>query len=314
MSNTVIKSPVVYGKSNNVIVAFDSKSAMSIHINGVKIPLVLAKGKSNDFSNFINDNKSIGIYVYGSNQLNIHSVSALSSQTFLMHNLLEPSTMSSILSNGYVSDTQPFTFSLDPIVLGMQMYDVQLEPGPSFNHQIVAPEGGYEIKSGDTTTKLFVVTDKNSIISPIHGGAYNAQFGIINKAEAFLPLNGSLGQFTPLMIKANTLVKTDESLFSKKLSNSIHSNNPIEIASDWIQTESNAELIANKIIRGIKTSSDKYSIEVFGNPLIELGDTVKLKYYEGNIIKDDTSFIVIGKENSYDNGFSTTIKLRELSR
>ena len=46
MSNTVIKSPVVYGKSNNVIVAFDSTSAMSIHINGIKIPLTVAKGKS----------------------------------------------------------------------------------------------------------------------------------------------------------------------------------------------------------------------------------------------------------------------------
>lgn len=314
MSNTVIKSPVVYGKSNNVIVAFDSTSAMSIHINGIKIPLTVAKGKSNDFSNFVNTNKSIGLYVYGSNQLNIHNMSALSSSTILMHNLLNPSIMSSIVSNGYVVDTQPFTFSVDPIVLGMEMYDVQLDPGPSFNHEIVAPEGGYEIKSGDTTTKLFTITDKNSVISPIHGGAYNAQFAIINKTEAFMPLNSGSGTFTPLIIKANTLVRTDESLFSKKLSNSIHSNNPIEISSDWIQTERNAELIAGKIIRGIKTSSDKYSVEVFGNPLIELGDTVKLKYYEGNIIKDDTSFIVIGKENSYQDGFSTTIKLRELSR
>jgi hypothetical protein len=80
----------------------------------------------------------------------------------------------------------------------------------------------------------------------------------------------------------------------------------VEYDSNWIQNETEANNFADWLTTHWSTSDSKVEAEVFGNPLIELGDVVSLTYKNMTNVK----FYVIGVANTYDNGLTTNLTLR----
>ena len=100
---------------------------------------------------------------------------------------------------------------------------------------------------------------------------------------------------------AETIVKTDDAALRRR------GIIDVEYNSDWIQNREEANNFADWLTTHWTTSDAKVEIEVFGNPLIELTDVVTLTYKN----KVNVKFYVIGVSNSYENGLSTTLTLRQ---
>ena len=86
----------------------------------------------------------------------------------------------------------------------------------------------------------------------------------------------------------------------------------LEVTSPWLQSKSQAQALANWIKTHWETSTSTISVEIFGNPLIEVGDVVALHYPMGSF-SAGTKFFVLSADNDYSNaGIATTLKLRKV--
>jgi hypothetical protein len=84
----------------------------------------------------------------------------------------------------------------------------------------------------------------------------------------------------------------------------------VDVTSDWIQSKTAAQEIANWITQNWGGGSDEIKITAFGNPLIQLGDLVAIQYPAKSMTYAKNKYFVVGVENSYDGGLETNVTLR----
>ena len=86
----------------------------------------------------------------------------------------------------------------------------------------------------------------------------------------------------------------------------------MQIDSSFIQSKDSA----NKLLKLVSHSLDNFSkdvtLNIFGNPLIEIGDVIKLTYPLAGI--NQQKYIVHSVSNSFSNGLSTKLTLNLLNR
>jgi hypothetical protein len=74
--------------------------------------------------------------------------------------------------------------------------------------------------------------------------------------------------------------------------------------------------MANIIAEWIKDhwgdGTEEYSVEVFGNPLIELGDVVAVDYARKFMTAATHKFFVTGTSTNFEQGVKTTLTLRRV--
>jgi hypothetical protein len=83
----------------------------------------------------------------------------------------------------------------------------------------------------------------------------------------------------------------------------------VEYNSKWVQNEHEAEALADWLMEHWQRSDSKISADIFGNPLIELGDVVSVKWKT-----IDADYYVVGIVNSYDGALATTLELRKVGQ
>jgi hypothetical protein len=263
----------------------------------------------------------IGVYAGQYSTINLHTIYATSStqKPFLVTPEISRVDLSKVVTDGYMDDIVPFYVTASPAVFGMTIINDELQSGPGFGYQVLKTVGAYEIGTA-ATTSLFKIRESQSVVSGIDATPFKIRFAYLNIGPQILPLKANSESFSALKATFYGLSKSDEIVFSKKInSQSINPNsNAIEIQSDWIQTEENAKIVAQRIEKGITNSLDTYTIQTFGNPLISIGDIVNLYYNQGgfNATGDsnpDKKYIVVSTDNQFDGGFSTTVKLRAIN-
>jgi hypothetical protein len=83
--------------------------------------------------------------------------------------------------------------------------------------------------------------------------------------------------------------------------------NNVEINASWIQTREAAVSLAQFVRDRFGLPTRNYSMEIYGNPLLELGDIVGV-YWPGRSLGEYT-YLVSSVSHSWDNGLSTTVGL-----
>ncbi len=84
----------------------------------------------------------------------------------------------------------------------------------------------------------------------------------------------------------------------------------VDIDSKWIQSKAEAKSIARWILKHWSNGNDEVSVEMFGNPLIQIGDVVTLDYPAKNMLRTTHRYFVIGTANEFSQGLNTTLTLR----
>ena len=139
--------------------------------------------------------------------------------------------------------------------------------------------------------------------------SFGAEVYLINNAGTWVPLDdASLNSFS---IIGNYLVTSGQHEYTDKTINEYTNPEPVIFESQWIQKESDAKAISVWIKDLWSNQQSVVSMQVFGNPLISVGDVITINYPSNNL--DGTKkFVVMNVTNSFNQGLETSITARTL--
>ena len=87
----------------------------------------------------------------------------------------------------------------------------------------------------------------------------------------------------------------------------------ITISSPWIQSESAAKKIGDWIDGHWSNGSEVLEMEVFGNPLLQIGDVAGVFYERKSMTPDKHQYYITGVSHSYKEGLTTSVSLQRRS-
>lgn len=177
-------------------------------------------------------------------------------------------------------------------------FDVKFEKFPAVHSniyfsnttQIVCPE--YSADPFGATFVLANVYRSNAILN----GEDTLTFGPDNPVEQ------------KLMIYGRTVNKEDEKKVNVKNENAIRrrGNVETEIQSEWIQSEQSAKDLANWIDHHWSQGADEIEAEIYGNPLLQIGDLVSVNYPQKDFNPITHRYFLVGIVREYNSGYNST--------
>ena len=190
-----------------------------------------------------------------------------------------------------------------PYVHEVRVYEVKFDPNPvRFSY-------------------LFNTNDWYSAVVEYNGSPFDARFVLVNMSRERAVLHGEdnlifAGAQAPVnqvcVVLGQTLEISDEETVKKKNLPAIRSRGEIEseLSSPWIQSKSAARDIAQWMSEHWSDSVDEVEVEIFGNPLIELGDIVDVNYPNQDAFPETHKYWVVAVSNEFDAGIKTSLTLR----
>lgn len=284
-----------------VRVEMDNKTVKAVKVNNKKWGFKHAKKKWNGHTGINRDGGYMGLYAGKDTTINIKSIKAWDSKTLKVDvkPLIEQSA-------------DPIDFTIGTAVRGAALFDVEFTNGPAYAHKLLKPSGNYSITNTAKKEMAIAIGESSTEYSGEKFTPYRSKFFIKNTADNYVPAYDMNSEMFGVRISANILVKSEELEFSKKIQNNSQTSNVVEISSDWIQSEENAKRVALVVDKFVKVSMDTYQVEVFGNPLIEIGDAVNLYYHQSGMVSNST-YIIVGLDEKFDGGFETSVTLRKIA-
>jgi hypothetical protein len=190
-----------------------------------------------------------------------------------------------------------------PYVHEVREFDVKFDPNPvRFSY-------------------LFNTNEWFSVVPEYTSNPFGAKFVIANTAREHAILNGednliyagaSSGVNQVCVVLGQNLEISDEESVIKTNDSAIRARGEIssELSSDWIQSKEMATELAEWMSLHWSDSVDEAEVEIFGNPLLQVGDIVDVSYDRQDLYPSTHVYFVVGAKNSFENGISTTLTLR----
>lgn len=139
--------------------------------------------------------------------------------------------------------------------------------------------------------------------------SFGAEVYIINNAGTFVPLDDS--NLYSFSIVGNYVVVSGQHEYTSDPVNKTIVSEPIVFQSSWIQSESDAKSLTSWIQNQWSNQQRIVDMEIFGNPLISVGDVVSINYPD-NGLNGTEKFVVTKVNNSFGEGLQTTITARSI--
>lgn len=178
----------------------------------------------------------------------------------------------------------------------------------------------FDVKFADSLpvlqSKLYFSNETQAVCTEFVGDISGATFVMANTHREPAIINGDDERTSQgngainhkLFVYGRPVIQKDSQTIEKEDGYAIRRRGPIEVEYDspWIQNEEEAERFATWLTTHWSRSDSTLQVEVFGNPLIELTDIVRVTYSH-----IDSYFYVTGVSNSYDAGLTTNLTLRK---
>lgn len=143
-------------------------------------------------------------------------------------------------------------------------------------------------------------------VSNFGGEAY-----VLNNTSTTIPLAD--GETANFYIFGNTLGQSGTLEYTTEDPGEYVPKEPVIFESNWLQSESDVKSLADWIKTKVVNRGKVVYMEVFGNPLISVGDIVTITYpYQGLAVGNTSKFIVTNVNHSYEMGLETSIVCRTL--
>jgi len=192
-----------------------------------------------------------------------------------------------------------------------------------------------------------VISNKSVDITRYEPSSFGANFTIVNRSEQSVVLKGSIktdktdgqrAESSYIYGKSYRRGDTQEIEYKKDSLIDRIGNLPIEFESEWIQDYDTANDLAKWVMDRFGESAEIYTITVFGNPLIEIGDIVTIEWPEKGLggrisntqtnIHDvnlgdepefaqtsaqvDIKWVVLNINRGWETGLITSVKVRRI--
>ena len=175
-------------------------------------------------------------------------------------------------------------------------------------------------KSPVLHSRLYFSNESQILCPQYVSDAFSAQFILGNKYRTNAVVNGedlvSFGANNPvdqrILIYGRTVTQDDEKTYTVRNEPAILRRGEValDVSSPWIQTEAAAKDLGTWITTHWSGGADEIEVESFGNPLLQIGDVVSINYPILNMGTSTHKYFIVGIEQSYSKGLTTTFKLR----
>lgn len=122
----------------------------------------------------------------------------------------------------------------------------------------------------------------------------------------------------PYTILANRLYFTTDRKYEKVIDPN-HINNSIQMQTKWIQSERDADQIVRKISNVLPQFNSTLDLDIFGNPLVQVGDVAGLWYSLKNIGFDSSlnptnslKYFITKVDQRWDGGLQTSLSMKPI--
>jgi hypothetical protein len=227
---------------------------------------------------------------------------------------------------GYNVTEKSFFVQSRPHIFGINYYDVQLALTPSLGSEIFKANYLFTYYPNNDYTKPSLtmnVPDYALSYSNVASTGFRAKFAIANAStySVYTKTGSDLKQLvdSALLISSRGVTVLTPQLTVEKVISPQNVNEVVELQSDWVQSAESAD----SILKLLSYSADAFSrdiiINVFGKPLIQVGDVLTLHYSLKNIGNPndslaDITFFVQGVEHAWANGgVTTTLTLNQIT-
>lgn len=154
-------------------------------------------------------------------------------------------------------------------------------------------------------------------ISQVSGTPQSGRFAVMNMANESLYLTQDKVDRiskTEFYVKARALVPGDQREIKKFISGGRNSFEII-IDSDFIQSKDSADAVASMISNSFNNNIKSINVQIFGNPLVQVGDIVKFNYFTGKIESTANDFYIVSRvQHDFNSTLSTTLTLKPLDK
>jgi hypothetical protein len=133
---------------------------------------------------------------------------------------------------------------------------------------------------------------------------------VLNNSSTTIPLSD--GETTSFYIYGNDISLSGQLEYSTDKADDIEAPEPVIFETSWLQNLEDVKRLADWIKTKTINQGKVLDLEVFGNPLLSVGDVVTIKYtYNG--YQGSEKFILTNVKHSFkDGGLTTSIKCRTL--
>jgi hypothetical protein len=154
-------------------------------------------------------------------------------------------------------------------------------------------------------------TGNNRLVKIIasKSSAFGGEAYLLNNTSTTIPVSDN--NFAAFYIFGNTLSLSGELEYSTDETETYSTKEPVIFQSKWLQNESDVKSLANWIKSNVVNKGKAIDMQVFGNPLLNVGDIVSITHtLQGLAAGNSEKFIVTNINHSYDQGLETNIKCR----
>lgn len=169
-------------------------------------------------------------------------------------------------------------------------------------------------------SRLYFSNEAQIICPQYVGDSFSAQFILGNRyrqnavvsGEDTLTFGADAAVDQRLMIYGRTVTQDDEQTVTVKDDIGVRRRGEVsvDISSPWIQSKAAAQAIADWIKFHWSTGADEVSVDIFGNPFLQLGDVVSVNHPQRNMAASTHKYFVVGIKQSYSQGLQTSLTLR----
>jgi hypothetical protein len=214
------------------------------------------------------------------------------------------------------SNSPTYLMQTTPEISGINYYDVQYTTPAAVSVDVLPIEYMWYYFPGnnpeDQTNYQKKLIDEYSLAysTPLNTG-FRAKMAIANNSPNMVFLHkdsDEINQFTiNLNLWTHEVVAPSDPQIIERIIDMSNLSEVVQLDSEWIQSKDAAYKMLKVIEMGIDGFSKEVSLNIFGNPLIQVGDIITLSYSLNGISQQ--KYLVKFVSHSFSQGLSTTLKL-----
>ena len=208
-----------------------------------------------------------------------------------------------------------------PEVIGINVYDVQYTTPAAVSVDFLPIQYSWYYYPGSTATdqqnyEVQEVDEYSLSYSTALNTGFRAKMAIANNSPHMVYLSKQSDQLNSFTINFNLwtheIIAPSDPEIVEKIIDPANISEVAQLDSQWIQSKESANKLLNIIKYGIDGFSKDATIQVFGNPLIQVGDIINLTYSLAGLKQQ--VYLVHSVSHNFNQGLKTTIVVNMLDK
>jgi len=225
-----------------------------------------------------------------------------------------------IQNQNIFNNSKSYIMQTKPEVIGINTYDIQYTTPAAVSVDVLPVEYLLKYFPGpEVVDQKYMQTkevDEYSLsYSTILNTGFRAKFAIANNSSHMVFLKKDATELLPttvvLNLYTNELIAPSDQEIIEKIIDPSNLSETVQIDSNWVQSKDSANKLINTISKGLDNFSKDVSLQIFGNPLIQVGDVVTLSYTLPGL--NQQKYIVHSISHNFDAGLSTSLTLNMIN-